>query len=515
MPHFSDSPTRRAGLWLTGFALIGALLVWLYPDAEQQDSANHFLFARWAVSHPRYFVSVWGRPLFTLVYFLPSQFGYPAAKLFTVALCLATAWQTFRLADWLRLKRAELAVPLLFLQPVFFALCSEVMTEALFAFLFIIALRLHLAGRIKTGMIVASLLILVRPEGFFIGILWGLWGLRIVDCELRNPQPLDGWHQAQTARLKFRQWIKEIRNPQFAIRILQCLLLASGMVIWWLAAYWLTGDPLWILHNWPPDWQVDGQANGTGPIWWYAALLPLIAGIPLFVPFLVGLWKLLRSRELIFARSSFLTLFVLHSLMFTQGWFGSAGYARYFVCVSPVTALIALVGWNELAAKRPQLWIQTGSLILAALTCVVYLDSIRFSRDAFAVEEMYEWIDGNSTLIDPSSADYHKRLITSQAYPRTLLDRDPLENPAFTADAERNRELIRQLPEGALVLWEDETGPKWYRLRAEDFQAAGFELLKSQDFKLQGYVVRLPWSRWGGWRSQRMHWLYKRPSPKP
>lgn len=487
MPHLTESPTRRAGLWLTVLALTGALLVWLYPDAEQQDAAYHFLFARWAGEHPAYFVSVWARPLFTLIYFLPSQFGYPAAKLFTVVLSLATAWQTFRLAQQFMFERAELVLPLLFFQPAFFALSSWVMTETLFALLFVIALRLHLKGYLNAGMVVASTLILVRPEGFFIGIVWGFWIL-------------------QTA----------IRHPRPAARILQCLLLASGMFVWWLVAWAITGDKLWILHNWPPDWQIDGQANGTGPVWWYAAQLPLIAGVPLFVPFLFGLWKLLRKKELVWATSSFLTLFVLHSLMFTQGWFGSAGYARYFVCVSPVIAVITLVGWNDLISRRARLSLQVAALALAALACFVYVDSIRFTRDAQAAEFMQDWIRANHPdLFIPNSETRYTRLVTSQPYSRILFDRDPLENLFFTADRELNLALIRQSPKGTLVLWEAETGPKWYKLLPEDFVAAGYELLKAQDFKLQGYFVRLPWSRLGGWRVQQMHWLYKRPLQKP
>lgn len=496
MPHFFESPTRRASLWLAVFAALGALLVWLYPDAEQQDAAYHFLFARWAGNHPTYFISVWARPLFTLAYFLPSQLSYPAAKLFSVAVSLATAWQTFRLAQHLKLQRAELVVPLLFLQPMFFELSSVTMTETLFALVFVIALRLHLSGWLKTGMLVASLLILVRPEGFFLGALWGVWILRI---------QLQG-------RLETL-----FRDPRSVLRLLQCLLLASGMFVWWLVAYWMTGDKLWIVHNWPPDWQVDGRANGTGPIWWYAVQLPLIAGLPLVVPFLAGLMRSLKKRELGVATSSFLTLFVLHSLMFTRGWFGSAGYARYFVCVSPVVAVIALVGWNHFAERQSRFFnlskpaIVYAVLILSGVSCLVYVDSIRFARDAWAVDTMYDWIRLNRPeLFEPSSATHYTRLITSQAYPRVLFDRDPLENPAFTSDRDRNLQLIRQSPEGTLVLWEDETGPKWYRLQAEDFEAAGYQRLNSQDFKLQGYVVRLPWKRLGGWRLQRMHWLYKK-----
>ncbi|MBS1788130.1 MAG: hypothetical protein JST85_10430 [Acidobacteria bacterium] len=499
MPHFFDSPTRRANLWLVVFAILGSVLVWLYPDAEQQDAAYHFLFARWAWEHPTYLISVWARPLFTLAYFIPAQLGYPAAKLFTVAISLVTAWQTFQLARQVGLHRAELAVPLLFLQPAFFALASVTMTETLFALVFVIALRLHVSQWFKAGMFVASLLILIRPEGFFLGTLWGVWML---------------WELVQSP--------KGIRDSQTAIRILQCLLLASGMFAWWGAAYWMTGDVLWIAHNWPPDWQVDGQANGTGPIWWYAVQLPLIVGIPLFVPFLIGLWGLLKRRELSFATSSFLALFVLHSLMFMRGWFGSAGYARYFVCVSPVVALISLAGWNVLAEERnrffnlAKLWVAYAVLIIAGVSCLLYVDSIRFARDAWAVDTMHTWIRSHRPeLFASSSATYFTRLISSQAYPFILLGRDSAEKPAFAPSRERNLELIRQTPPGTLVLWEEETGPKWYQLQAEDFEQAGYRRLKSQDFRLQGFLLRLPWDRLGGWRFQRMHWFYKEPVTQP
>lgn len=511
---------RNACLWLALFALIGVVLVLLYHDAEQQDSAYHFLFARWAWQHPAYFVSVWARPLFTLVYFPPSQLGYPAAKLFTVIISLLTAWQTFRLAKQINFRRAELAVPLLFLQPAFFALSSVVMTETLFALIFVVALRLHLSGRITAGMLVASSLILVRPEGFFIGVLWGLWGLGIADWGLGDDQNIS----SNSARFHSAQWLA-IRNPQSPIRI---LLLAIGLFIWWLAAYWLTGDGLWIIHNWPSDWQAGGHANGTGPIWWYAVQLPLIAGAPLFALFLLGLCKLLRQREFICGTSAFLTLFLAHSVMFTRGWFGSAGYARYFVCVSPVIAVITLAGWNVLAessnryfdlSKRSTL---TAVMAVSAVVCFVYVDATRFTRDARAVEEMSQWLRTNHPQLTSKTSKQAatssfgqvtggqvSRLICSQAYARILFDRDPWEKPSFSADHKRNIELLRQSPAGTLALWDEETGPRWYQLRAEDFEAAGYRRLKSQDFKLEGWIVRLKWGRFGGARLQQMHWFYK------
>lgn len=477
-------------IWLAVFAAIGIALAALYYDADQQDSGYHFLFARWAYHHPHYFVSVWARPLFTLIYSLPAQLGYGTAKLFTVVVSLTTAWQTFRLARQIKFARAEMAVPLLFLQPSFFLLSSTVLTETLFALVFAVALRLHLSGRIKLGMLVASLLILVRPEGLFIGVLWGLWVL--FGTEFVVPPSGGSGSRTKPFRLKVG---------------LQTPFLASGMVLWWLAAYLITRDPLWIVHDWPPDWRPDGRANGAGPIWRYVVLLPLIIGPVLVAPFIVGLWRLLKRREFICGVSAFLILFAAHSLMFWRGWFGSAGYARYFVCVAPAIALITLAGWNELAERRARFFnaarnsFSAAALALSFVICVFYVDGWRFTRDAQAIEEMAEWFRAHERPV--------ARLICSQAYMRIVFNRDHWESPALTSDRERNLEAINQWPRQTLIFWDEETGPKWYGLRAEDFESAGYVRLKSQAFKLEGRFFRLPWDRFGGPRLQRMHLLYK------
>ena len=410
-----DRSLRRALAWLAFFAAIGVALVLLYRDADQQDSGYHFLFARWAHRHPRYFIGVWARPLFTLLYFPFAQFGYAAAKFFTVVISLATAWQTFRLARQIGFDRTEMAIPLLFLQPSFFLLNSTVLTETLFALIFVIALRLHLSGRIKTGMIVASLLILVRPEGFFIGVLWGVWVLWIADRGSEIEDRRSRIEQRYSMRSSIFHPLSSIFDPRL-------LLLATGIILWWLAAYLIMRDPLWIVHDWPSDWRPGGKANGAGPIWWYVASLPLIVGPLLVLPFISGLWRLLKRREFTCGVSAFLVLFVLHSLMFWRGWFGSAGYARYFVCVSPAVALITLAGWNELAERRAKFFGAARNSLAATaiagsfLVAVFYVDTWKFTRDARAVDEMFEWFRANERPV--------ARLICSQAYMWIVFERD-------------------------------------------------------------------------------------------
>jgi hypothetical protein len=493
----NDPGLRRALVWLAVFAAVGVALVLLYHDADQQDSGYHYLFARWAIRRPQYLVSVWGRPLFTLLYLLPAQFGYAAAKCFTVLISLATAWQTFRLARQIKFDRAEFAIPLLFLQPSFFLLSSTVLTETLFALIFVIALRLHLSGRIEPGALVASLLILVRPEGFFIALLWGTWvlfgaGPGASPSEGEASVPLSSGRLTGRFRLKAG---------------LQTLFLLGGISLWWVGAYWITRDPLWIIHDWPADWRPDGKVNGTGPLWWYIALLPLIVGPILVAPFLIGLWRLLKRREFACGVAAVLALFALHAAMFWRGWFGSAGYARYFVCVSPAIALITLAGWNELARRRAKYFnlarspFAATALAVSFLLCVFYVDGWRFTRDARAVEEMSEWFRGRPRPV--------ARLICSQAYMRIVLDRDLWEKPAFTNNREHNLALVRQSPARTLVFWDEETGPKWYGLRAADFESAGYVRLRSRSYMLEGLFFRLPWDHFGGPRAQQMSLLYK------
>jgi hypothetical protein len=144
-------------------------------------------------------------------------------------LSLLIAWQTFQLANQLGLERAELTIPLLFLQPAFFLVCTQTLTEPLLALLFVIALRLHLTGPYPRGNAVVSLHVLVRPEGFFLAALWCGWvRLDLRRCVL---DPVAGkWRFCPGG------W------PHFVA----------------------SGDPLWIAHNWPPDWQTANQVSGHG-----------------------------------------------------------------------------------------------------------------------------------------------------------------------------------------------------------------------------------------------------------
>lgn len=458
------------------FTLVGIALVLLYADGFQQDSGFHFLFARWAWRYHYMFVGVWQRPLYTFFYAFPALISYQAARLFTVAICLAAAWQTWKLAQDLKLERPWLAIPIIFLQPCFFALFADLLTETLFALVFVIALRLHTRGRVKLGMIVASLLIMARPEGFFMGVLWGVWIL-------------------------FDKRVSTV----FWRRLPWSLLLSVGAFIWWLAAYIITKDPLFIKNNWPSDWR-EG-AYGYGHFWSYPARLPEMVGGLLVVPFLIGLVLLLKRREHLTLATSFLLLFLLHTVFWTFGQVGEAGYPRYMVSVAPASALITLIGWNKVAewlsnySERVRLATATVVLLISAALCVLYQDGTPWPRDGWAIKEMHQWFREHERPVT--------QLIWSHAMMCAVFKTDMMKHPFLSGSRETNRKMLSEAPSGTLIFWDSEIGPKWYNLTDQDFESIGYKRLRSHSYTLTGYL----WMDWKGQmmgaRNLDLHLFYK------
>ena len=250
-------------------ALLGGTLIFLFPGFAEQDSGYHFVMARTAWHQPTYFVDVWARPLYTFAFSGPALLGFGAARFFALAISLLVAWQTWKLARDLRLKRPWLILPLLLAQPTFFELFTDLLTEPLFALVFVTALRLHLRGRIKMSMLTASLLPLARPEGAFLCLLWAGWVL--------------GGRRQTSHRAT---WLAKAA----------CLpLLATGMILWWVAAFAITADPLFLLHNWPTHWQQG--IYGHGSILTYSSRAWEFAGPLLIVFLLIGLLRLLWLKK--------------------------------------------------------------------------------------------------------------------------------------------------------------------------------------------------------------------------
>ena len=487
--------SRRALIAVVFMAVIGVLLIFLFPGSPEQDVDYHFLMARTAWVDHFYFVDVWGRPLFTTLFAPVAALGFVPARFFALAISVAVAWQTYRLASDLDLSRAWLVIPLLLGQQTFFELYSSLFTEPLFALLLVIALRCHISGRVKSGMLVASLLPLARPEGVFVCLFWGLWvafdvwrlefGVRcLADGERRDGLASEAVVKGQTSpcRLELQEATSDWPSTARILRRLgSIVILASGVVLWWLAALLLTGDSLFILHNWPATWHTDMYGHGT--FLSYAQRSQEFAGVILIVPFIVGLVRGFRSLSWILITSVFLVLFLLHSVFVKYGLFGEAGFPRYMVSVAPAIAVLTLQGWNTIfsvKSLRPFAavagWVV---IIFSILQSVHYMDSMVWARDAVAIDDMANWLQSQHSSLPG--------LIWSNGRMCIVLNRNLKDSPPAT-NREKLLSFLEKGPAGTIVFWDSKIGPKWFGTTSGEIESRGYKLLMSHHYSLPALV---------------------------
>jgi hypothetical protein len=463
----NNNDSRNAAIALALMAMLGVLLIFLFPGCPEQDTEYHFLEARSAWSNPWLFVDVWGRPLYVAFYAVPALLGFTATRFFAVGVGVAIAWQTWRLACDLRLQRPLLVIPLLLGQPVFFELFPDLLTEPLFALIFVAALRWHLRGWTRRGMLAASLLPLARPEGAFLCLLWGIWG---IIKELNPACPTDV--------PVYRRLIRPV---------LSTVILATGVVLWWIAATCITHDPLFILHNWPKTWHQGVYGRGT--LFSYSERASEFIGLLLGALFLVGLWGKVRARTWIPITTSFLLLFFLHTLFRAYGLFGEAGYPRYMVSVAPAIAVLTLQGWNTIASRLEE-WPRFASVTLGAAVLGIslvpnfcYLDAFSSARDPIAIREMTDWLHAHP--------EPYKRLVWSNARMCIACGFTLVQSPSLgSSTRETTLAALKDAPSGTLVFWDDHFGPDWFGLTAAEIENSGYRRIRTRHYSLPGILVR-------------------------
>lgn len=463
-----DGDSKRASVALCLMAALGVALVFLFPGSPEQDTDYHFLMARTAWVNPTYFVGVWARPLYTVVFAVCGLAGFTGGRICGVGVGLLLAWQTWRLARDLKMERAWLVAPLLLAQPVFFELYPDMLTEPLFGLLFVVAVRWHLRGWTKRAMLLASLTPLARPEGFFLGVLWGAWVLAAAA-------------KSEESRPVFVKIARAIPST---------LLLATGAALWWLAAFAISRDPLFIQHNWPNTWVKDMYGQGT--FFSYAQRGWEFTGVLLCVPCVLGLWKTLPNKNWMPLTSATLLMFVLHSVFRRYGLFGEAGYPRYMVTVSSAVALLTLQGWNTIAAllagwPRGRAALGWGVLAVSLAQSFLYLDGFYWARDAVAIRDTTAWLRDH-----PSS---YTKLVWSNARMCIDLGENLEKSPALNTKGDATADLLRNAPSGTLVFWDDHIGPDWFGMSATQIEQCGYKLLRTQRYSLPGVVGYDPFGR--------------------
>jgi len=328
LPSTGDFPAGRriaVACCLVGLIVSGLLAVWS-DGVHHDDDLTHFLYARWARHVPGYLVHEWGRPGFTVLYFLPAQIGWLAARWFSGLLTVLAAWFAYRVAERMVLPHAWLVAPLTLVQPMFLQLSYTTLTETPLAFYTALALWLLVTRRCTGSAVVFSLALVTRHEA----VVWvPIW---VVAMWHRRARPwgylLLGWaplvHNLLTphllGKLPFEMFLSPGQDVQYG----------SGSL-----------------------WAMPGRALLTfGPGMVALACL----GTGLICP---------RSGGPVVA-SMAVVYFLTHAIFRYLGLYATAGYPRLLVPLCPLVALLAAAGFWGLADWTARRWTVRPVVVAAA-----------------------------------------------------------------------------------------------------------------------------------------------------
>jgi hypothetical protein len=493
--RFSIRTGSNRFLLLGGLFALLVLFAVLFPQTGDGDAVMHYINARDSLWMPAKLMGSWARVGDKIPLLIPAQFGVFAARCTAALISILCAWQTIRLAEDLDIPHANLAAVFLIFQPFVFSLAADTMTELPFALGIVIAIRLWLSERYLASSIVIGYLPTVRPEGFFLCTLWAVLLINKSLCSRRACSPYS------------------------------VLLLPWGTLAWFFACWILRGDPQYFFRegwSWPAD---SLRVYGSGSFFSHVNRWPIYCGPVLLVLFIAGLkwnkfaaiglgllaleivlpspirenllpwlalalagwfgWSIRQNRMAILAWV-FLLIFTLHSILWWRGWYGSCGLMRILACVSPITAIVCLMGWNrfELLARKPHdghrvAFVQAVLLIVIAGTAIAHYLVEPLHWRVFPLNRAARFAAENHLL------DRAPIVIFGDPMALAALNLPPNPTNILPNDCNRRDELRHLLhaPIGSAGFWDNQHSEAWFHVSISDLPALGYTILDRREFR--------------------------------
>jgi len=431
---------------------------------DSGDSVMHFLFAKYSFQHTSLFFDHWAKPLFVLLSSPFSQFGFVGIKVFNSVVSTLTLIFTYLTAKKIMKENIFIIVILLCFAPLNFTITFSGLTEPLFAFFLICSIYYLVSGKEITSSVMVSFLPFVRSEGLIIIIVFAIYFL---------------------VRRKFK--------------VLPLLL--TGHVLYSIAGYFYYHDFLWVFTKIP--YAKLSSTYGSGQLTNFVTQMTYVIGIPFYILFALGFiyfvtsffYKPFRDSEnnyrlkLFVIYGGFLSFFIAHSLFWYLGIFNSMGLKRVLICVIPLSAFIALDGFNFITGiliKKKSL-----SYIISCLL-IAYIVVFPFTGNPAAIKWKKEFSMSNDQILVNEMAVFMKNNNYNDCvyyyfppYISLALGIDPF-------DHSKKKELgelfeNKTIPKNSVVIWDDwsavvECGISLDKLQNDDRfkEIKTFELSKSK-----------------------------------
>lgn len=260
---------------------------------------------------PKHFVSLWNRPLFVLLFALPSKISIYAVH---ALMPLLTGFSAY--LGYLGLKKKNIPGAIFFLafclfQPYQFILSYQAYTEPLGVILICLSIHAWANEKWLRLAILGGLIPLARLELTPLLLFWAI--------------PL-------------------IQNKAWK----QLVWVVVPTVIWNIAGWIIMDDPLYLLHQ---TVLKESKGNRYGHNEWYVYLhrYLFVIGPVLFVPLLVGIFTSFTKKSYLKWTLLFLLGFFVYTLFSWKLDLGNAaGFLRNITTLSPFVAILAGIGIQSL-----------------------------------------------------------------------------------------------------------------------------------------------------------------------
>jgi hypothetical protein len=331
-----------------------------------QDEIGHFIISRGSWQNPALLLQLWGRPVNTLFYMIPSLGGLNVARAFSILAAGLTVLTATKVAQKLGVRMLFLIPVLLWFQPWFGDLSYAVITEVPFSLLLILGVFCWLAHKWKFTGLCIGLLPLVRHEGIFLVAVCGGYML-------------------------YKRYWKSTVVSLLPVVVYNLVYL----LVFQRCAYRIF-----------LDYKPTGIYGAGGWLHYAPALLNGI-GLPTIILSVIGIVPILRLKEKALVLMPYMLYLLVHVVIYRLGLYASGGYGLFLLPLAPAAAIAATLGLefalNEINNfAHVAAWFKIVQ-VLATTLCVVLMLWFGLQTrpratdpEALSAQQASEWIRQNN-----------------------------------------------------------------------------------------------------------------------